>query len=417
MAGRAQYAMDNVVLKVKYAGESYRLMLHDLPTYDSVAIAIMDAWPEFATVEPLADGPAVAVGILRGQAKYLDEDGDLCTLTPHTFTDFLMLHGGELPGNRRILKLVLQCEAPAPMTTQAAPVSRARAQAPPGLAKPGTWEPEGSGHRNLASCTGPRQLLRMLQALQQSGELTPAMLISLAVAGLPAVTQRVARKVDKINHTAKHGLSSSTQRFLEALAHNAHNVPGLEWITEPLQKLLHQEPGPQHLGETLLSFLKAAGFLAFDAKVRLVESVAENLLPLLEEIGPEVGIGREDPEAGRFSLTLEHPGVICDGCGMDPLRGPRFRCGICPDYDLCGNCYPRKQELHGDCGGATHTFECLLRGKGKGKGKGECKATFRAAVAASKGWPWKPWGPYAWAEGIAATEGKQGQGQAQGAVG
>ena len=54
-----------------------------------------------------------------------------------------------------------------------------------------------------------------------------------------------------------------------------------------------------------------------------------------------------------------HQGVVCDGCGANPLLGPRFKCGSCPDYDLCGACYARRLEVHGgEC--AAHEFDCKL---------------------------------------------------------
>jgi hypothetical protein len=37
--------------------------------------------------------------------------------------------------------------------------------------------------------------------------------------------------------------------------------------------------------------------------------------------------------------SLEHSRVTCDGCGMKPILGNRFKCFICPDFDLCNSCY------------------------------------------------------------------------------
>uniref|UniRef100_A0A8C8VNY1 Sequestosome 1 n=1 Tax=Pelusios castaneus TaxID=367368 RepID=A0A8C8VNY1_9SAUR len=36
-------------------------------------------------------------------------------------------------------------------------------------------------------------------------------------------------------------------------------------------------------------------------------------------------------------LNVVHPNVICDGC-EGPVVGARFKCTICPDYDLCSTC-------------------------------------------------------------------------------
>ncbi|KAJ6667905.1 hypothetical protein lerEdw1_016226 [Lerista edwardsae] len=35
--------------------------------------------------------------------------------------------------------------------------------------------------------------------------------------------------------------------------------------------------------------------------------------------------------------SMVHPNVICDGCD-GPVVGARFKCTVCPDYDLCSTC-------------------------------------------------------------------------------
>jgi len=124
------------------------------------------------------------------------------------------------------------------------------------------------------------------------------------------------------------------------------------------------------LGESLLGLLKSAAALSFEAKVRLVEALRDQLLPVLEDLASELGIEHGEWEGMQGFPSPVHVGVTCDGCGMTPLVGPRFRSTTLLDYDLCGNCYSKKQELH-SVDGNSQEFKCILKGKGKGKGKGK----------------------------------------------
>lgn len=48
-----------------------------------------------------------------------------------------------------------------------------------------------------------------------------------------------------------------------------------------------------------------------------------------------------------------HPGVVCDGCN-GPIRGTRYNCTTCPDYDLCSKC--KNKGVH-----AEHEFVVLTK--------------------------------------------------------
>ena len=42
-----------------------------------------------------------------------------------------------------------------------------------------------------------------------------------------------------------------------------------------------------------------------------------------------------------------HPGVMCDGC-EDSIRGLRYKCLVCPDFDLCKICEGKGMHIQHD---------------------------------------------------------------------
>ncbi|KIJ56184.1 hypothetical protein M422DRAFT_219353 [Sphaerobolus stellatus SS14] len=41
----------------------------------------------------------------------------------------------------------------------------------------------------------------------------------------------------------------------------------------------------------------------------------------------------------RDAINYEHTGISCDGCGAVPIKGTRWACLICSDYDVCDACH------------------------------------------------------------------------------
>ena len=53
------------------------------------------------------------------------------------------------------------------------------------------------------------------------------------------------------------------------------------------------------------------------------------------------------PSFPRFCDKTIHRNVTCDGCGVHPIVGIRYKCGICPNFDFCENCEKKEGLKHG----------------------------------------------------------------------
>ena len=74
---------------------------------------------------------------------------------------------------------------------------------------------------------------------------------------------------------------------------------------------------------------------------------------------------------------VEHTGVQCDGCGVSPIVGIRYKCSVLPDFDYCSVCEERLDHEHAflqikQPGGAPEVLITILNEDEKAaKGKDE----------------------------------------------
>ena len=64
------------------------------------------------------------------------------------------------------------------------------------------------------------------------------------------------------------------------------------------------------------------------------------------------------PAQSTPDLGIVHQAVHCDECKTMPIRGTRFRCGVCSDYDLCSACFAKPTHTH-------HPFHRIFRADAK----------------------------------------------------
>ena len=51
-------------------------------------------------------------------------------------------------------------------------------------------------------------------------------------------------------------------------------------------------------------------------------------------------------EVAKPAKSHEHPNTTCGLCKVSPINGPRFHCGHCDSFDMCGECFANRHSEH-----------------------------------------------------------------------
>jgi len=185
-----------------------------------------------------------------------------------------------------------------------------------------------------------RELKQLVFALLSDAKVTAA---------LPGA---VAAAVSTIDTSAGKPLSSKV--MFEAFLGAAPDIAAHDSIKrlEPLLKEIYPRVDAKLASEGMTGASAAKLKAALPALVSALPSLLEKLRPALFEcrgdfsaclplLAPFLGSsgagdGKEQQQQGVTEGV--HRGVLCDGCGVTPIRGIRYKCAVCPDYDLCAGC-------------------------------------------------------------------------------
>ncbi|KAF4667129.1 hypothetical protein FOL47_003731 [Perkinsus chesapeaki] len=239
-------------------------------------------------------------------------------------------------------------------TEEHCPYLRHLDEAPGGPAAPvqAREEPRPRAHKTYT----PKPLVKMFLNLNVLGMLTPRTLASVAVSFLPLTIQRLSRHTDRISKAAR-AKYEWIKPTLETLLSSIEKLPEMEEFVPALRSYVREGPDSPKMksfGTWFVNSMKAFVAVPFEKQMPALLKVAPKWIRVITSLMGSQFDKHDIPVMSRAELSHN---VGCDGCGVYPIVGPRFKCQDCGyDFDLCGECYPDKESIHFK----NHSFICVL---------------------------------------------------------
>jgi hypothetical protein len=117
---------------------------------------------------------------------------------------------------------------------------------------------------------------------------------------------------------------------------------------ENLEKLEKQKESEKREKEKLLQSINSISKTVKDIVNKNIEKIKEELISktILETTHALENLIKIKNQTNPSKTHFIHTGVKCDGCGMYPIQGPRYKCTVCFDFDYCQQCEETNSEDH-----------------------------------------------------------------------
>jgi len=350
--------MSNLVVKIKFGEDNRRVTLGANPTFSQLVELLSQLFPSY---------PSGSLAI-----KYLDDDEDMVTIS----SDLELKEAIGIPSTQsaQVLRLLVSPKLTTPFvpepTTQVPPSPTPEPTPIPSPASSQSTQssspfsfpqfPFGNGNPfgmlnnlnlpNLSSLQG--STLGALQPLITQALANPQVLTL-----LPQILPLLHQFAGQLNGATNSNASGNNNNPTKPLTDMANELTAL------FKNLgVNQQPNSPSQTPSSTPLQQVPQQMVQQTQQILQQILADpSISQFLQGFG--VPPSTSTPSTSSQPTSEQHFGVVCDGC-QGSIFGVRFKCSVCPDYDLCTKCEEKK--VHDESHPLLKINKPLRYGAGRG---------------------------------------------------